>query len=162
MLSRLEDFIVSLSKVLNVIAGTALTVMMFLTVIDVSLRAFGSPIIGTYEIVGLLLALVIGFAIPQVSLDRGHVYMEILINMIHSKRSKAILNTSTRILCIILFILIGYNLFSVGNEFRMSGEVSQTIKLPFFPMAYGIGVCCFIECFVLVVDIIKIWRGQYE
>jgi TRAP-type C4-dicarboxylate transport system permease small subunit len=162
MLSRLEDFVVSLSKVLNVIAGTALTVMMFLTVIDVSLRAFGSPIIGTYEIVGLLLALVIGFAIPQVSLDRGHVYMEILINMIHSKRSKAILNTSTRILCIILFILIGYNLFSVGNEFRISGEVSPTIKLPFFPMAYGIGICCFIECFVLVVDIIKIWRGQYE
>jgi TRAP-type C4-dicarboxylate transport system permease small subunit len=162
MLSRLEDFIVSLSKVLNVIAGTALTVMMFLTVIDVSLRAFGSPIIGTYEIVGLLLALVIGFAIPQVSLDRGHVYMEILINMIHSKTSKAILNTSTRVLCIILFLLIGYNLFSVGNEFRMSGEVSPTIKLPFFPMAYGIGMCCIIECFVLVVDILKIWRGKYE
>jgi TRAP-type C4-dicarboxylate transport system permease small subunit len=161
MQSRFEDFIISISKILNIIAGTALTVMMFLTVVDVSLRAFGAPIIGTYEIVGLLLALVIGFGIPQVSLDRGHVYMEILVNIL-SKRNKAILNTLTRILCIFIFILIGYNLFSVGNDFRISGEVSPTIKLPFFPMAYCIGVCCFIECFVFIVDIMKIWRGQYE
>ncbi len=162
MLSKLEGFIVYLSKILSIIAGIALTIMMLLTVVDVCLRAFGAPIIGTYEIVGLLLALVIGFAIPQVSLDRGHVYMEILINMVSSKMNKAILNTFTRILCIILFILIGYNLFGVGNEFKMSGEVSPTIKLPFFPMAYGIGVCCIIECFVFVIDIYKIWRGRYE
>jgi TRAP-type C4-dicarboxylate transport system permease small subunit len=162
MLSRFEICIVAVSKVLNIIAGTALTAMMFLTVTDVILRAFGAPIIGTYEVVGLLLGLVIGFGIPQVSLDRGHIYMEILINMISSKSGKKILNTTTRILCIILFILLGYNLFGVGNEFRISGEVSPTIKLPFFLMAYGIGICCFIECFVFIVDILKIWRGQYE
>ncbi|MBN2401590.1 MAG: TRAP transporter small permease [Spirochaetes bacterium] len=161
MPSRFENLIIVVSKFLNIIAGIALTVMMFLTVIDVALRAFGAPIIGTYEIVALLLALVIGFGIPQVSMDRGHVYMEILLNLF-SKRNKAILNTTTRIICIFLFILIGYNVVSVGNEFRMSGEVSPTIKLPFFPMAYGVGVCCFIECFVFIVDILKIWRGKYE
>jgi TRAP-type C4-dicarboxylate transport system permease small subunit len=161
MQSRFEASILKVSKVLNIIAGTALTAMMFLTVIDITLRAFGTPIIGTYEIVALLLAVVIGFAIPQVSVDRGHVYMEFILNVI-SKRNKAILNTFTRILCIFIFILIGYNLFSAGNEFHLAGEVSPTIKLPFFPMAYGVGICCFIECFVFIVDIMKIWRGQYE
>ena len=39
-------------------------------------RAFGHPIMGTYEIVSQSLALVIGFGIPKVSLDRAHVYME--------------------------------------------------------------------------------------
>jgi TRAP-type C4-dicarboxylate transport system permease small subunit len=159
--SRFEGFLVSVSKILNIIAGTALTIMMFLTVIDVFLRSSGHPIIGTYEIVALLLAVVVGFAIPQVSLDRGHVYMEILLNLL-SARARAILNTITRIFCIILFIIIGYNLFSVGNEFRVSGEVSPTIQLPFYPMAFAIGVCCFIECFVFILDIIKIWRGRYE
>lgn len=61
------------SKIMNIIAGIALTVMMLLTVADVLLRSGGHPLIGTYEIVALLMALVIGFAIPQVSLDRGHV-----------------------------------------------------------------------------------------
>ena len=61
------------SKLLNIIAGISVTVMMLMTVADVLLRAGGHPIIGTYEIVALLMAVVIGFGIPQVSLDRGHV-----------------------------------------------------------------------------------------
>ena len=121
----------------------------------------GHPILGTYEIVALTLAIVIGFTIPMVSLDRGHVYMEILLDKL-SKKNRAMMNTFTRILCIVLFIIIGYNLFLVGNEFHASGEVSSTLKIPFFPVAYGVGVCCFIECLVFIFDIVKIWRGQYE
>ncbi len=157
----LDRFLNTASKILNIIGGTALTFMMFLTVADVLMRAGGHPILGTYEIVGLALALVIGFGIPRVSMDRGHVFMEFLIEKM-PRDWKNIFNTFTRILCIILFLIIGYNLFSVGNEFHTSGEVSPTLKLPFFPVAYGVGVCCFIEVLVFVRDIIKIWRGQYE
>jgi TRAP-type C4-dicarboxylate transport system permease small subunit len=149
------------SKGLNIIGMAALTFMMFLTVADVLMRAGGHPLVGTYEIVGLCLAVVIGFGIPSVSMDRAHVYMEIVLEKLGPK-GKNIMNTFTRIVCIVLFLLIGYNLFSVGNEFHSSGEVSPTIKLPFFPVAYGVGICCFIECFVFVFDIVKIWRGQYE
>jgi len=149
------------SKVLSVIGGTALTFMMFLTVGDVVMRSGGHPILGAYEIVSLLLAIVIGFTIPQVSLDRGHVYMEIILDRL-SKRNKAIMNTFTRILCILLFVIIGYNLFLIGSEFHESGEISSTLRIPFFPIAYGVGVCCFIECFVFIFHIVQIWRGQYE
>jgi TRAP-type C4-dicarboxylate transport system permease small subunit len=160
-MDRVFGLLVSVADILNKIAAAALTIMMFLTVADVLMRAGGHPIMGTYEIVGLLLALVIGFGIPRVSLDRGHVYMEFLLERI-PRRNKDIMNISTRVLCIVLFFLIGYNLFSVGAEFHASGEVSPTIKLPFFPVAYAVGVCCFLECFVFVFDIVKIWRGQYE
>ena len=159
--SILSRFLSLAGKVLNVIGGSALTFMMFLTVADVIMRAFGRPILGTYEIVGLSLALVIGFGIPKVSMDRGHVYMEFVVDKLPNNW-KVMMHTFTRVPCIILFIIIGYNLFSVGNEFHTSGEVSPTLKLPFFPVAYGVGVCCFIECLVFVNDIIKIWRGQYE
>ena len=116
---------------------------------------------GTYEVVGLALALVIGFGIPKVSLKRQHIYMDFLVERL-SKRNKALMNTFTRILCTMLFILIGYSLFSIGNEFRISGEVSPTIKLPFYPMAYGVGICCFIECFVFLFEIVKSWREIHE
>jgi TRAP-type C4-dicarboxylate transport system permease small subunit len=160
-MDSLFNILQKVSKILNYVGMAALTFMMFLTVTDVLLRAGGHPLVGTYEVVSLSLALVIGFSIPIVSLDRAHVYMEILLEKL-SPKGKNIMNTFTRILCIILFLLIGYNLFSVGNEFHASGEVSPTIKLPFFPIAYGVGVCAFIECFVFVFDIVKIWRGQYE
>jgi TRAP-type C4-dicarboxylate transport system permease small subunit len=149
------------SKVLNSIAGIAVTLMMVLTVTDVFLRAGGHPIIGTFEIVALLLALVIGFGIPQVSLDRGHVYMEFLLVKL-SKRGRNVMNTSTRVLCLILFAFIGYNLFNVGARFHASGEVSPTIKIPFYPVTYGVAVCCLLECFVFVFDIVRIWRDEYE
>jgi TRAP-type C4-dicarboxylate transport system permease small subunit len=151
----------SVSKVLNSIAGIALTFMMFLTVADVLLRAGGHPIIGTFEIVALLLALVIGFGIPQVSLDRGHVYMDFLLEKF-SKRGRKVMNTFTRVLCLFLFVFIGYNLFNVGARFHASGEVSATIKIPFYPVAYGVAICCLLECCVFIFDIVRIWRGEYE
>lgn len=150
-----------ISRLLNSIASIALTFMMFLTVADVFLRASGHPIIGTYEIVALLLALVIGFGIPQVSLDRGHVYMEFLLEKL-SKRGRKVMHTFTRVLCLVLFACIGYNLLSVGAAYKVSGEVTATIKLPFYPVVYGIAVCCFLECCVFIFDFIRIWRGQYE
>ena len=153
-------FLQKTSKWLAVIAGTALTLMMFLTVADVVMRAGGRPIMGSYEVVGFMLALVIGFAIPQVSLHKQHIYMDFVDRL--SKRNRALMNIFTRILCIILFVLIGYSLFGVGNEYRISGETSPTIKLPFYPIAYGVGICCFIECFVFLFEIVKSWRESHE
>ena len=150
-----------ISKVLNSIAAIAVTVMMLMTVADVLLRAGGYPIIGTFEIVALLLALVIGFGIPQVSLDRGHVYMDFLLEKL-SIRGKNLMNTFTRLLCLTLFALIGYNLFNVAARFHRSGEVSATIKIPFYPVAYAVAVCCLLECCVFILDIVRIWRRENE
>jgi TRAP-type C4-dicarboxylate transport system permease small subunit len=161
MHSKLTSFLATVTTILNYLGGAALTFMMLLIVTDVIMRAFGHPIIGTHEIVGLLLAVVIGFTIPRVSFERGHVYMEVILEKLPPD-GRAMLNTFTRVICIVLFFLIGYNLFSAGNEFRLSGEVSPTIQIPFYPLAYGMGICCFIECIVFVNDIANIWRGQYE
>ena len=75
----MNSFFRVVNKVLSIIGGTALSLMMFMTVADVIMRAGGHPILGTYEMVALMLAIVIGFTIPMVSLDRGHVYMEIVL-----------------------------------------------------------------------------------
>jgi len=150
-----------ISKLLNFIAGVALTFMMLLTVVDVLSRAGGHPIIGTYEIVALTMGIVIGFGIPQTSMDRGHVYMEFLLEKF-SKRGKNMMNTFTRVLVLILFAFIGYNLLNVAAGFQASGEVSPTIQLPFYHIAYGVAVCCFIECCVFIFEIVRIWRGEYE
>ena len=157
MESKLDSFLKIVNKILNIIGGTALTLMMFLTVSDVIMRSVGYPILGAYEMVAMLLAVVIGFTIPKVSLDKGHVIMEFVLEKL-SPKGKAVMITFTRILCIFLFAIIGYNLFLIAKEFNMSGEVSSTLKIPFFPIAYCVGVCCFVECLVLVSDIAVVWR----
>jgi TRAP-type C4-dicarboxylate transport system permease small subunit len=151
----------SISRVLNYVAGISLTIMMLMTVADVLFRAGGWPFVGTYEIVALLLAVVVGFGIPQVSLDKGHVCMEFLLERF-SKRGREMMNILTRVLCLVLFVFIGYNLFKVAAGFHASGEVTPTIQLPFYPVAYAVGVCCLLECCVFLFEIVRIWRGQYE
>jgi TRAP-type C4-dicarboxylate transport system permease small subunit len=86
----MNSFFRVINKVLSIIGGTALSLMMFMTVADVIMRSGGHPILGTYEMVALLLAVVIGFTIPMVSLGRGHVYMEIVLDKL-SVRNKALM-----------------------------------------------------------------------
>jgi TRAP-type C4-dicarboxylate transport system permease small subunit len=160
-MKALDSVVRRLSAVLNLAAGIALSFMMMITVVDVAMRAMGRPFIGTYEIVGLTLALVIGLAIPQVSLDGAHVYMEFGLDRL-SGRGKRLMMTFTRLLCIVLFVFVGYNLISVGTEFRVSGEVSPTLQLPFFPVAYAVGICCFLQCFVFILGIATLWRDRHE
>jgi TRAP-type C4-dicarboxylate transport system permease small subunit len=149
------------TRVLNGIGAVALTFMMCLTVADVIGRAGGRPVIGTFEIVSLSLTLVIGLGIPRVSLDRAHVQMEFVLDKL-SPTGQAVMNTFTRVLCLVLFVIMGYHLFGLGSELHASGDVTATIRLPYYPLPYAIGVCCYLECLVFVFDIVKIWRVKHD
>ncbi|MCX8022292.1 MAG: TRAP transporter small permease [Syntrophorhabdaceae bacterium] len=155
------NFVERLCRWMGYVSGFALTFIMLLTVADVFLRLFNRPIVGTFELVGLGGAVVIGFAVPITSWIRGHIFVDFLINGMPKKIRNAF-NIATRITGIILFILIGWNLFSYAYSLYKSGEVTLTRQLPFYPIAYGLGICCFIECLVLITDLIKIGGGKYE
>jgi TRAP-type C4-dicarboxylate transport system permease small subunit len=150
-----------ISRFLNLIAGISLSFLMFLTITDVILRFFRKPIVGTYELVAFSGAVVIGFSVPLTSWVRGHVYVDFLI-LRFSQKTRNILHILTRCLVIWLFLMIGWNLIKYGMDLHKSGEVSLTLQMPFYPVAYGLGICCFIQCFVLLCDILKILRGEYE
>jgi TRAP-type C4-dicarboxylate transport system permease small subunit len=152
-------FIINLSRFMYWIAGLALTGIVFLTVADVILRAFKKPIVGTYDIVSLLGAVVIGFAIPQTSLGKGQVLMDFLTKKLPSG-GKKFFHVLTRLLAIIVFLIIGWNLITLGNDLKQSGQVSMTLRIPDFPVAYGVGVCCLIECLVLAAGMIMKEEGE--
>jgi len=160
-MNLLLDFILRLSRMAQVIAGIALTGMMGLTVTDVTLRSFGRPIVGSYEIVALMGALVVGFSLPFTSWVRGHIYVDFLVQKL-SPGPRAGFHFSTRILGILLFSLIAWNLFKMGLDLQKSGEVSPTLQIPFYPIVFGVGICCLLQSLVLLGDIAKLLRGKYE
>lgn len=157
----LSNVVRALSRFMYSIAGVALTAMMLLTVADVILRFLGRPIVGTYEVVGLLGAVVIGFAIPQTSRLKGHVLMDFLTDRL-PHRAQAVLQVATRILACALFVIIGWNIWLLGDGYRQTGEVTLTIQLPLYPVAYGIAVCCFIQCLVLIMEILEMGKQGAE
>jgi len=150
-----------ISKLLNVIAGLAITFIMFLTVTDVILRSFRRPIVGTYELVAFSGAIVIGFAVPLTTLLKGHVLVDFFV-LKFPKGIRNVVHIATRLLGIGLFSLLGWNLIKLGMDLHRTGEVSLTLQLPFYPVAYGIGICCFVQCLVLIVHILQVIGGTYE
>ena len=150
-----------LSKWMQAVSCVALTCLMLLTTIDVIGRTFSRPIVGTYELVGLGGAVVLGFALPITSWIRGHIFVDMGFLGL-SKRTQNRFNVATRLLSVVLFVLIGWNLFKLGYELQTAGEVTLTRHIPFYPVAYGLAVCCFVQCVVLICDIVKIAGGKYE
>ena len=150
-----------ISKFLNVIAGVSLTFLMLLTIVDVILRSFKRPVVGTYELVAFAGAVVIGFSMPLTSFVRQHIFVDFFV-LKFSQGVRNIFNIATRGLVIVLFLLVGWNMFTYARDLQRSGEVSLTLQMPFYPVAYGVGVCCLILCLVFVCDIIKIIKGEYE
>ena len=150
-----------ISKFLNAIAGISLVFLMLLTIADVILRMFKRPVVGTYELVAFAGAVVIGFSMPLTSFIRQHIFVDFFI-LKFSQKARNIFNTVTRGLVMALFLLVGWNMFKYARDLQKSGEVSLTLQLPFYPVAYGVGVCCFILFLVFVCDVIKIFKGEYE
>jgi TRAP-type C4-dicarboxylate transport system permease small subunit len=150
-----------ISRFLDILAGISLILLMFLTVIDVILRGFNRPIVGTYELVAFLGAVVIGFSTPFSSWVRAHIYVDVFI-LKFSQTTRGVFHIITRCLVVLLFFLIGWNMMKYGWDLQGSGEVSPTLQMPFYPVVYGVGICCFVQCLVMVCDIVKVLEGEYE
>jgi TRAP-type C4-dicarboxylate transport system permease small subunit len=154
-------FVFRLSQGGNQVAGVSLTLVMGLTVADVILRILGKPIVGAFELVAFLGAIVIGFSIPFTSWVRGHIFVDFLILKFSMKARKGI-HIFTRLLGLGLFGLVGWNLWKMGADLQRSGEVSPTLHVPFYPVVYGIGMVCLIQVLVMIADIVKVLKEQYE
>lgn len=161
VMQRLLGVVSSVSKWMNAIAAVALALMILLTVADVILRSFRRPIIGTYEMVALSGAIIIGFSIPFTSWMKGHINVDFFILKL-PPRGRKIFNLVTKCLGIGLFLIIGWNLIILGMDLHKAGEVTPTRHIPFYPVLYGIGICCFLQCLVLFCDMVKILGGKYE
>ena len=157
-----------LAKILYWVAGTAIISMMLLTCADVILRlgvtAYHqyhwwflspfSPIPGTYELVCFLGAVAVSFAMAHTSVERGHVAVSIIVNLL-PKKIQAIIETITTIFGLILFSLLSCQSVLYANDLKARGEVSLTLELPFYPFVYGISFAAAAVCLVLLVDLSK-------
>ncbi len=156
-----KSAVFGLSRVMQVIAGIFLVFMMLLTTCDVILRIFSRPIIGTYEMVALSGGIVVGFSVPITSWVRGQIFVD-FFDQKFPKNVQDVFNYVTRLMAILLFLFTAWNLVKMATDMYRSGEVSLTLQLPFYPVAYGIGFAFFVQIFVLIVDMMKIAGGEYE
>ena len=148
-----------LSKGLEVVAAGSLLFIMILTTCDVIGRAFARPIIGTYEIVSFGAGVLVGFSLPITTLEKGHVFVDFLYQKF-SPPVQRVLQSVTNLMGIVLFLGAGYNLLKMASDLQRAGEVSSTLQLPYYAIAYGIGFACLATCLVLAGELLTISAGR--
>jgi len=160
-MEKLLRIVSTINKPVTVVAGCALAFVILVTVADVVMRALGSAVTGTYELVCFSGGLLVFFSIPMTSWENSQIQVEFLV-MKFPPRTRKVIQVVTKCLGIALFLLITWNIVLLADELREAGQVTIVLKIPFYPIAYAMAVCGLFQCAVLVCDIVKVIGGKNE
>ena len=155
MVSYLEKMSTFLIKLLFGIAGVTLVGMVLLTCTNVFLRRVWIPIKGVYEFMGFFSAIVTAFALGYTQMKRGHVGIDIVVNQ-SSPWTRRILNGINYLICMVFFALAGWQIALWGTTIWRTGEVTETLRIIFYPFIYGVALGCIILSLVFLVDLLKV------
>jgi len=140
------EFLFRLSCLINrllLISGAlVLCLMMALATCNMIFGFLGQPIKGAYELTGFLGALAACLALAPTQQVRGHIAVTIFDRFI-PRKIRQILNLVTQILLACFFVLIIRQLVLLGLSLRLFGELSESLRIPFYPLifilAFGFG-----------------------
>jgi TRAP-type C4-dicarboxylate transport system permease small subunit len=161
ILSMLDPRLGTLSTWLNRAAAGALMAMMVLVNANVILRPFGKPIWGTYEIVGFMGTLVLSLALIQTTYNQGHMAVEVLTRRL-PRRIRSFIRGCNNLISMIVMILIAWQSLRYGTRVLYSGEVSATLRLPFYPFLYAIALSFGVAALVLLMLLVKSFLSSEE
>jgi TRAP-type C4-dicarboxylate transport system permease small subunit len=145
--------IVRLSTYMSVISGSILLFMAALTLADVILRLFRKPILGTYEVVAFLGAAVAGFALPRGSLKGANINVDLVSSKLPAKAQRVLLIV-TKLLGVLLFLFGAIYLALMGRNFYLTKTVTMTLRVPFYPVVFGLAFSCLVQCLVSLSQIL--------
>ncbi|MDX2497914.1 MAG: TRAP transporter small permease [Desulfobacterales bacterium] len=153
-MNSFQKIIYGLSRRLYWIAGAAIVAMMLITCADVVLRHFRMPIPGTYELVCFLGAVAVAFAMAYTALEKGHISVSFVVALF-PQRIQGLIESITHLFGVFLFGLLAWQSAIYANDLRLSGEVSLTLELPFYPFVCGIAFSAAVVSLILTSDLFK-------
>lgn len=157
-MGKSEYIINRINRLLDRVAQFTLIIVMMLVVINIVLRAFfGKPILGTYELVGFLFAVVVSLSIAYCAFQNGHIAVDFLAERFPIK-IQIVSDIILKAIALVFFAIATWTLVNYGISLFNSGEVSPSAKIPFyyfvFIIAVGFAMLC-VELFIQFKNRIK-------
>jgi TRAP-type C4-dicarboxylate transport system permease small subunit len=151
-------FLEKLNKYLNQmlvwVAGFFVVIMVFLTCANVFLRIVWKPVPGTFELMGYFGAVAMTFALGFTQIKKGHIAVDLFIQNF-PKVKKEILEAINCLICMLFFFLVSWQLTKYANTLLSTGEVTETLRIAYYPFTYGAALGCATLSLVFFVDLIK-------
>jgi len=154
-MEQLEKISRFLNQVLIWIGGFFLVAMILLTCANIFLRLVWTPVRGTFELMGFFSAIVAAFALGYTQIHRGHIGIDLLVNGF-SATAQRILSGINYAICMVFFAIAGWQIARWATVLRKTGEVTETLRIIFYPFVYAVSLGCILLALVLLVDILKV------
>jgi len=143
-----------LNGLLTFIGGMFLVAMIVLTCGNIFFRMVWVPVPGAYELMGLFGAIVTAFALGQTQIRKGHVAVDVLINTFSIKTKKA-LKVAGNLICMAFFIIVTWQLAVKGITLWKTGELTETLKIIYYPFIYAVAFGCAVLALVCFGDLLS-------
>ncbi len=150
----LETFSNFLNKIAMILGGIACLALMLLATGNVVLRIFHMPFRGTYEIVAFLGAIVIAFALGHTQKHRDHIVVDILSEKF-PKKLQTVIEALSDLIIMIFFGIVSWQVYVWGMKIYESHEVSETLKIIFYPYVFAVAVGFALMCVTALIDVLK-------
>jgi TRAP-type C4-dicarboxylate transport system permease small subunit len=151
MLRAIKTSIYLLSTKFNWVSAAAVVFIMLLTCADVVTRLFGSPIPGTYELVGYFGSVIISFGMARTSIERGHIAVNLLVDRL-PPRVQILIEGVGNIAASALFGFLAWQSQIYARDMLETGHVSLTLEMPTWPFVLGLATGSGMLSFVLFLD----------
>jgi TRAP-type C4-dicarboxylate transport system permease small subunit len=150
-LGKGQSFTVSVSAVLEAIGLAALAAIVLVTVVDVvGDKAFGWPVAGNTEIIGLLQVVAISSGVAYSKVDGKQIYVGILADTLHG-RARAALSILTSLVVLAFWAIACWRLFNYGFVLSDRGTGTFILGIPHYPFVFWTAVCSGLVMTVLVI-----------
>ena len=159
------DILEKISRILSItflwIAGAFMVAMILITCANIFLRIVWVPIKGTFELMGFFGAVATAFVLGYTQLKKAHISVDILVN-VFSQRIRTIFNGINYFVCMIFFAVLGWQISRLATTIWKTGEVTETLRIVYYPFTYGVAFGCFLLALVLLVDFLKLFFTKNE
>lgn len=150
-----------LNKILLILGGIAVLSLMSIATGNVVLRIFHIPFRGAYEIVSFLGAVVIAFALGYTQKRKDHIVVDILTEKFPKKLNRG-LDRINYFVTLLFFSVITWQTYVWGMKIWDSNEVSETLKVIYYPFVFCVSLGFGVLALTLLVDLLKTFRNKGE
>ena len=152
-IDKISDF---LNRWAGIIAGVILVFMIVLTMGNIVMRRVWVPIRGTYEIMGFAGAVITALAMGVTQKRQEHIHVDILVNRFPRPLKKVVFAINTA-LCSSFFFVAAWFVGQRGMTLLETGEVSETLRMAYYPFAFVVALGCLLLAAMLLIDLVKLF-----
>ena len=140
MLKSMSDHLKKVFRFTDFLAGVCFFSVMILVLSNIIMRNFfRRPIMGTVEIVSLLVATGLGLALANCEMLDGHIGMDLSLDKIFSQKTQKVIEAISYTISLSFWLIVVWRICVYANTSFINGRVTSTASIPIYPFIYILG-----------------------